>query len=1155
MEVILDFTKPVHVPTLDAVVAVYASPSDPQRQHAEAVLLQFRQHPEAWTRVDTILSESALAQTRYLALQILEDLIKFRWKSLAAPTREGVRTYLVQKIIGLSSKEEVLHAQRALIDKMNLLLVGILKHDWPASWPSFIPDLVGASRTSEVLCENNVTILRFLSEEVFDYSKDSMTAAKAEALKTSMKSELRQIFELLLFVLQASSRKSLVVATLGCLQRYVSWVPQEYIFQTQLLELLCMKYLPIPEYRVPTLEVLTEVAGIVNPEYNAVFEGMYVAAMGQVVRVVPPDASIKGAYATALAAGDDASMLFVRHLALFLTTFLSSHAALLERESYREALQSGLNYLVQISDVDDTEVFKIAVEFWLRLASSLYESETVYNPLHAALGMGMAGVPGAGMGMVPGIGGRPAVGGAGAASSSAAAAGFGGYPLGSAAAAVPGGIGGAAAAGGAGAGGSGRLPLYAEVLARVREVMIRHMAKPEEVLIEKDDSGEYVREAQKDTDAIALYKVMRDAMVFLTHLDPRNTEELMLEKLAKQVNNEEWGYDALNTLCWAIGSISGTMSEAEEKNFLVTVIKDLLLLCETKRGKANKAVIASNIMYVVGQYPRFLRAHWKFLKTVVFKLFEFMHERHPGVQDMAVDTMLKIAQKCKRRFVQVQHGESRAFIDELCGTLPAIISDLEPHQVTVFYEAAGHMVNAYADERSREVSTASLMDLPNKMWRRLMGLAGESIENLKHPDTLRELQRVLRTNVAACRSIGSSFASQIGTLFLDMMNVYRTLSSFLNAAVATSGPGVMAEHAAKCMRAVKKEILSLVATYVSVADSPAFVAEHFVPPLLEPVLGDYASAHPVAREPEVLTLMMEIVNKLRGDVLSEAPRILTAVFEPTLSMITAASASEFPEHRVAFFKLLESINRYCFQALFAISREHLKMVIDSVVWAFKHTSRETGEVGLAILLSLMENVAAPGLDVAQVFYETYLLQLITDLLIVLTDRLHKAHFKEQCDVLRHMFQLVDTGAVTTPLWTSPLAVSTGAGAAYVSTLTAAAGGVAPPPTAYSNQGFVREFVRMWVAANFKNLTPPQVSAFVEGLFVHSRDHKAYKSHVRDFLIDVLEIKGRDEGGDLFAEERVAAAAADDVRRRAVPGLQNPWDALPADYDATQLDDL
>jgi exportin-1 len=57
---------------------------------------------------------------------------------------------------------------------------------------------------------------------------------------------------------------------------------------------------------------------------------------------------------------------------------------------------------------------------------------------------------------------------------------------------------------------------------------------------------------------------------------------------------------------------------------------------------------------VVGQYPRFLRNHWKFLKTVVNKLFEFMHETHPGVQDMACETFLKICHKCKRKFVLMQ---------------------------------------------------------------------------------------------------------------------------------------------------------------------------------------------------------------------------------------------------------------------------------------------------------------------------------------------------------------------------------------------------------------------------------------------------------------------------------------------------------------------
>lgn len=64
-----------------------------------------------------------------------------------------------------------------------------------------------------------------------------------------------------------------------------------------------------------------------------------------------------------------------------------------------------------------------------------------------------------------------------------------------------------------------------------------------------------------------------------------------------QLSGKEWAWNTLNTLCWAIGSISGSMVEEQENRFLVTVIRDLLNLCEIMRGKDNKAVIASNIMY------------------------------------------------------------------------------------------------------------------------------------------------------------------------------------------------------------------------------------------------------------------------------------------------------------------------------------------------------------------------------------------------------------------------------------------------------------------------------------------------------------------------------------------------------------------------------
>jgi exportin-1 len=142
-----------------------------------------------------------------------------------------------------------------------------------------------------------------------------------------------------------------------------------------------------------------------------------------------------------------------------------------------------------------------------------------------------------------------------------------------------------------------------------------------------------------------------------------NWQVTMLSKLSRQIDGSEWSWRNLNTLCWAIGSISGAMSEEMEKDFLVSVIKDLLGLCELKRGKEHKAVcpphpllriplfptpqvIASNIMYVVGQYPRFLRQHWRFLKTVVKKLFEFMHETYPGVQDMVTPTECPPCVRC-----------------------------------------------------------------------------------------------------------------------------------------------------------------------------------------------------------------------------------------------------------------------------------------------------------------------------------------------------------------------------------------------------------------------------------------------------------------------------------------------------------------------------
>jgi len=65
----------------------------------------------------------------------------------------------------------------------------------------------------------------------------------------------------------------------------------------------------------------------------------------------------------------------------------------------------------------------------------------------------------------------------------------------------------------------------------------------------------------RESDTIVLYKSMRQCLVYLTHLDVSDTELILTEKLNKQVDGSEWSWAGINSLCWAIGSISGAMSK------------------------------------------------------------------------------------------------------------------------------------------------------------------------------------------------------------------------------------------------------------------------------------------------------------------------------------------------------------------------------------------------------------------------------------------------------------------------------------------------------------------------------------------------------------------------------------------------------------------
>mmetsp|Transcript_46953 Transcript_46953/g.93552 ORF Transcript_46953/g.93552 Transcript_46953/m.93552 type:complete len:1107 (-) Transcript_46953:612-3932(-) len=1097
MDALLRFDVPLDLSLLEQVVSSLYQGSSPQQiAESQKVLSQLQERisgEEAssalnWFRVDMILESATLsANTKFYALQILESAIKYRWKTLPAEQCTGIKGFIVNLVIARSSTEESYRGQKIFMSKLNVILVQIVKQEWPHNWPSFISDIVNASKTNETLCENNMIILKLLSEEVFDFSRDEMTSSKAKRLKESFNADFSLIFQLCEYIMANSSKSSLLVCTFQTLLKFLNWIPLGYIFETQLVKTLVYKFLPQPAFRNDVLACLTEIGsldmgtiyesltGDIGAAYDVHFETLFtevataisVGVGGQPPPMVLPDTDM----GTAFANGSDEDQTFIQNLALFFTCFFRQHLAIAERTaaSNPALLQSAMYLLVNVSAVEDQEVFKICLEYWNMLSSDLYHTECQFQPpTQSALVLSPI-PPHTQTPLSPNA--------------------------------------------------SPRRQLYSPVLSKLRVLLVQRMAKPEEVLIVEDENGEIVRETMRDSDAITLYKTMRETLVYLTHLNYDDTENIMLERLQQQVDGQQWSWHNLNTLCWAIGSISGAMSEEDEKRFLVTVIKDLLGLCEMKRGKDNKAVVASNIMYVVGQYPRFLRAHWKFLKTVVNKLFEFMHELHPGVQDMACDTFLKISQKCRRKFVILQVGEAMPFIDELCLNLRAIISDLEPGQVQVFYEAVSYMVSAQADAPTRDGLLMKLMEWPNQMWFDILAQAkATNGEALKEASAMKQLQTIIRTNERVAFALGNPYTVQLGHIYVDLLNVYKAFSELINTTIASSNGNahVMHTSAVRAMRAVKKETLRLLDTFIEKSEDNDLVLTKFVPPLLDPVLGDYVRSIPDARDPEVLSLFTCLLNKLQSMMTQEVPRVFEAVFKCTLDMITK-NFEDYPEHRSNLFNLLRAINHHCFPALLT-NQGNFTLIIESIKWAFKHTERNVAETGLNTLLELLSNVQAS--QVGNDFYRAYYLGLLQDVFYVLTDTLHKPGFKLHAQILATLFQAVQDDVITVPLWPQDGSVTVAAGT--------------------TNQGYIQNLLLSMFSTSFPNLTQPQLTVLIGAMFNNCKDQAGFKQHLRDFLVQLKEFG---DSTELYAEEQAAAAdtKALEMRKRqeAVPGLLNP----------------
>lgn len=142
---------------------------------------------------------------------------------------------------------------------------------------------------------------------------------------------------------------------------------------------------------------------------------MFAMFMQQLYNIIPTNTDIRSAYNK----GSEEDKNFIQNLAIFFGTFFASHRKDLEQDALLKMVVDGHFYLVQLSTVDDIEIFRICLDYWHQLTSDLYHEAPVSSPL--VLNDTSASTP--------------------------------------------------------------RRQLYKDVLSKVRDVVISRMAKPEEVIV------------------------------------------------------------------------------------------------------------------------------------------------------------------------------------------------------------------------------------------------------------------------------------------------------------------------------------------------------------------------------------------------------------------------------------------------------------------------------------------------------------------------------------------------------------------------------------------------------------------------------------------------------------------------------------------------
>lgn len=1019
MERILQENEEFDMNLFDQIVLNANNPISNDKQKSEDILIKFKNKNSSWTKVDYILKNSTIQQSHYVALQILEDTIKTKWYILDENIKSGIRDYVFKLVIEKTN----VGCQKYVIQELNRIIVEIAKRDWPKRWPNFIPDLINTSTSISMdVCKNTLEILKKLNEDVFLRSDGGITTLRKRILTKQMKIEFPTIFNFFKMILEYSKNNDvdelLLETTLYTFASFCSSMPVDYIFLTDIIDLICEHI--NSAHSVSCLICLIEIVDLGKDKSN--FNSLN------------------------LVKANEEKIWFIFTKAF---TFLEMYMKKFSNEKifdvYKNMESSEKSFILRIAQLFSS-LFETYVTFlenknvqqsritldYLILISKINDSKIflvmfeMWSKLVFDLYVEF-----------PFINKTPT------------------HKL--------------------------RRHEYKGVLVKLLDCLVNKMPRPQEVFIVINEYGEVIKNKLIETEQIEFYKKMKSCFYYLAFLIEDDMKRYFLTKTGDQLDKIEWSWENVNKLCWSIGCISEVFTEESERDFFIAILKYLLLLCEMKHSKSDKAVVASNIMFIIGQFHRFLLHNKSFLKTVVKKLFEFMDETHEGIKDMACDNFYKIAERCPREFL-IQREQDKVFLVFILENVKNITKTLEYYQKRFVYEALLLIIKEIPYNETNQhivlnninllISSISDVNIFSNDYVNFL-----SVE-IKSANIYKLVSHVIKSHALVYKFIPYACESNYTSLFPLYFKFYEICSSFM---ISCPDPNGVINS-----KNLKIDIIDL---FNDIIESK-FLKNEYITNLCEKIIIDYKNSLKY-RIPSIINLATNIVKNIsvKNNIqyVQMEKFFVSALIEPSISFVM--KADENPEISINYLKLIETFLNVSFTTFF--SNIYIDSSFNSIYNTLLHSIiciREISDLGLNVLTILFTKCYET--KQFQFFKQNFIITL-ENLLGIIFDKDTKYSFNLQSSLLALMISISKN--------------------------------IPNLDDTTSNLNFLSNYMLKIFSQCFPNITKKSLEIFILGLFDLCKDKEIFKDHLNDFGVKIYEF-GNDEDIEeeiLLKDERVA----------------------------------